>query len=197
MNTLNTQSNASIFETLEANENFRVELDLRRAVIELSNPVEANETIGAEKARLTMLNRVHRCKRFAKMKQLNDSALAIISSNTTPDKIETTAIYAVDKVIQTARFLSGESAVFGRGKNNTLMYLIRGIATHSPQLITREFAVNALTRYGQPFESADTQASSSCKALLALGCLDMLAPGKYQVNEKSKLMTLLLAEYSK
>lgn len=187
------QSTAEIFDALEMLNNFRAGLDLSRAAIELSDAVNANDNISAEKARLTMLNRVNRTKRFVKINKLSDVQLSIIAANSTPDKIESTAIYAVDKVIQASRFLSGESEIFGRGKNNTLLYLLRGIAVHAPQIITREFAVNTLTRYGQPHESADTQASSSCKALLALDCLVMIAPGRYIVNANSKLMSLMLS----
>jgi hypothetical protein len=183
------------FSTLENVNGFKAGLSLSQAAIELSALADANSNISAEKRRLTALNRVHRCKRFAKLQALNDNALFIVSSNTTADKIESTAIYAVDKVLQIAKFLSGDSSVFGRGRNNSLMYLVRGIAVKEPQLVDRDFAINSLTRYGQPHESADTQASSSCKALLALNCLDMLAPGKYVVNEKSELMKLLIAEY--
>lgn len=184
-----------VFEMLETVNGFKAGIDLSTACIQLSLLAPANDNISAEKRRLTALNRVHRCKRFTKLTALSDNALIIIASNTTADKIESTAIYAVDKVIQIAKFLSGDSAVFGRGKNNSLMYLLRGIAVNEPQLIDRQFAINSLTRYGQPFESADTQASSSCKALLALDCLIMLTAGKYVVNQNSGLMQLLLDEY--
>jgi len=143
-----------------------------------------------------MLNRLHRCKRFSKMALLSNDCLTIINGNTTPDKIESTAIYAVDKVIQLSRYLSGDIAVYGRGKNNSTMYLLQSVALNTPTYVTRDFAVNSLTRYGQPHESADTQASSSCKALLALDCLHMIKAGTYTVNVDSKLMTLLLSQYT-
>jgi hypothetical protein len=127
---------------------------------------------------------------------LNSDAITIINNNTTPDKIECCAIYAVDKVIQLSRFLSGDVAVYGRGKNNSTQYLLQSIALNSPAYVTRDFVVNSLTRYGQPHESADTQASSSCKALMTLGCLDMIKAGTYTVNTDSKLMSLLLAQYT-
>ena len=182
--------------TLESNNAFVASIELIKLAIEASNAVEANDVISAEKARLTMLNRLHRCKRFAKMALLNNDALTIINSNTTPLLIEKTAIYAVDKVMQLARYLTGETAVYGRGRNNSTMYLLQKIALELPAYVTRDFAVNALTRGGQPFESADTQASSSCKALLALNCLKMIKAGTYEVNTESKLMTLLLAQYT-
>lgn len=182
--------------TLESNNAFVASIELIKAAIVASDAVIANDTISSEKARLTMLNRLHRCKRFSKIAVLNNDAITIINGNTTPDKIETTAIYAVDKVIQIARFLSGDIAVYGRGKNNSTMYLLQSIALNTPAYVTRDFVVNSLTRYGQPHESADTQASSSCKALLALNCLTMIKAGTYQVNTDSKLMSLLLSQYT-
>lgn len=183
------------FDTLETIDGFKVSLDLSRAAIESSLLADANNNISSEKRRLTAINRVNRCKRFSKMQSLSTDALSLISNNTDAVKIESTAIYAVDKVIQIARFLTGDSSIFGRGKNNSLMYLVRGIAVNEPQMITKDFAVNSLTRYGQPYESADTQASSSCKALLALNCVTMQAAGRYTVNQDSELMKLLIAEY--
>lgn len=182
--------------TLENNNAFVASIELIKQAIIASDAVVANDTISADKARLTMLNRLHRCKRFNKMASLSNDCITIINGNTTPDKIETTAIYAVDKVIQLARFLSGDVAVYGRGRNNSTQYLLQSIALNSPAYVTRDFAVNSLTRYGQPHESADTQASSSCKALLALNCLTMIKAGTYQINTESKLMTLLLSQYT-
>jgi len=182
--------------TLESNNAFVASIELIKAAIIASDAVIANDTISADKARLTMLNRLHRCKRFSKMTSLSNDCLTIINGNTTPDKIESTAIYAVDKVIQIARFLSGEVAVYGRGKNNSTQYLLQSIALNTPSYVTRDFVVNSLTRYGQPHESADTQASSSCKALLALDCLTMIKAGTYEVNTDSKLMSLLLSQYT-
>lgn len=194
MKNLNNAKNAAeIFETLELIDGFKADIELSKAAIDMSAPVEASANISAEKARLTMINRVNRTKRFIKLNKLSDNALLIVAANSNADKIESTAIYAVDKVIQAARYLSGESEIFGRGRNNTLLYLLRGIAVHSPAIIDRQFAINTLTRYGQPHESADTQASSSCKALLALNCLNMIAPGRYTVNNESSLMQLMLA----
>lgn len=182
--------------TLENNNSFVASIELIKAAIIASDAVEANDVISADKARLTMLNRLHRCKRFSKIAALNNDCLTIINGNTTPVLIESTAIYAVDKVIQLSRFLSGDIAVYGRGKNNSTQYLLQKIALDMPSYITRDFAVNALTRGGQPHESADTQASSSCKALLALNCLTMIKAGTYTVNTDSKLMSLLLAQYT-
>lgn len=188
--------NAKQIATLESNNSFVASIELIKQAIEASNAVEANDVISSEKARLTMLNRLHRCKCFSKIAALSNDALTIVNGNTTPALIESTAIYAVDKVIQLSRFLSGDVAVYGRGRNNSTQYLLQKIALELPAYITRDFAVNALTRGGQPHESADTQASSSCKALLALGCLDMIKAGTYTVNEQSKLMTLLLSQYT-
>jgi hypothetical protein len=188
--------NKNQIATLESNNAFVASIELIKAAIVASAAVVANDTISADKARLTMLNRLHRCKRFSKIAALNNDAITIINNNTTPNKIESTAIYAVDKVIQIARYLSGDVAVYGRGKNNSTMYLLQSIALNSPAYVTRDFVVNSLTRYGQPHESADTQASSSCKALLALGCLDMIKAGTYTVNTDSKLMNLLLSQYT-
>jgi hypothetical protein len=188
--------NKNQIATLESNNAFVASIELIKAAIVASAAVVANDTISADKARLTMLNRLHRCKRFSKIAALNNDAITIINNNTTPNKIESTAIYAVDKVIQIARYLSGDVAVYGRGKNNSTMYLLQSIALNSPAYVTRDFVVNSLTRYGQPHESADTQASSSCKALLALDCLTMIKAGTYEVNTESKLMNLLLSQYT-
>ena len=182
--------------TLESNNSFVASIELIKAAIVASDAVVANDTISADKARLTMLNRLHRCKRFAKIAALSNDCLTIINGNTTPVLIESTAIYAVDKVIQLSRFLSGDIAVYGRGKNNSTQYLLQKIALDKPAYVTTQFAKTALTRGGQPHESADTQASSSCKALLALNCLTMIKAGTYQINTESKLMTLLLSQYT-
>jgi hypothetical protein len=188
--------NKNQIATLESNNAFVASIELIKAAIVASDAVVANDVISADKARLTMLNRLHRCKRFSKIAVLSNDAITIISNNTTPDKIESSAIYAVDKVIQIARYLSGEVAVYGRGKNNSTVYLLQSIALNNPSYVTRDFVVNSLTRYGQPHESADTQASSSCKALLALDCLTMIKAGTYTVNTDSKLMNLLLSQYT-
>lgn len=192
-----SNNNEAIFKTLELNDTFRANVDMSRAALAMNEPAQATALISAEKARLTNINRVNRDKRFKKIVSLHDGALNIIALNSNADTLEKTAIYSVDKVIQAARFLAGESAVFGRGKNNTLLYALRGIAKHEPAVIDTAFIVNSLMRYGQPAESAQTQASSSMRALLALNCVAMLTPGKYTVNKDSELMTLLLTEYAK
>ena len=188
----NTNNAANVFEMLENVNNFRVDIDLSRAAIELSQPVSGGHLITADKARLTMLNRVNRCKRFAKLNALNDAALSIISTNTTPVLIEKAAIYTVDKNIQLAKFLAGDETVFGRGKNNSLLYLISGIAKNTPSMLTNDLARQYTANGGQPLESVDTQAVSSCKALLVFNCLTMIKAGVCTLND-TPLMSLLLS----
>jgi len=184
------------FDTLENIDNFKADIALIQASIEMSAAVTANDIISADKARLTMINRQSRCKRLKKINNLSDTAINLVLSNSSADKLEKTAIYALDKVVQIAQFLTGNEAIFGRGKNNSLMYAIRGIAKNRPNTIDNRTVKSYLTRFGQPHESADTQTVSSCKALLSLNCLTMLKPGTYTVNYSSLLMQALIKTYS-
>jgi len=193
MKNLKTQN---AFDTLENIENFKADITLIRASIEMSAPVSANDIVSADKARLTMINRASRCKRLKKINKLTDIQVNLILSNSNPDKLEKTAIYALDKVVQIAQFLSGNAEIFGRGRNNSLMYAIRGIAKNKPDFVDNSTIKAYLTRFGQPFESADTQTVSSCKALLSLDCLTMLKAGHYTVNYKSTLLQALIKTYA-
>lgn len=186
------KTNDEVFEALEKISGFKADLDLIAFVIE-SNPLaSANEAVTAEKARLENINRASRIKRLKKFKSLSDTQLSIVSSNVPIDTLEVTAIYAQDKIAQLARFLSGDESVFGRGKNNTALYALRGLAVHSPQVADTAFFRNALERYGQPQSSSATQASSSAKALAAFGFLTECGRGKYAVNYGNKLLSSLL-----
>ena len=142
-----------------------------------------------------MLNRVNKTNRFKKINMLPDNALTVVAVNSSPDLIEMTAIYSLDKVAQISRFLAGNSGVFGHGCNNSLLYLLHAIDTKpvGSELTTSEMSklVNA---YGQPVESAQTQTSNGFGALKALNCVTG-SNGKYRVNANSQLMTELLSRF--
>lgn len=193
--TLSRLQTINVFDLVESVNAIKSEVDIVRAAILLSNPVEANEVISAEKARLTMINRSNRSKRLAKIVKLNDYQLALISANTSAEQIESTAIYAVDKIIQLAAFLTGNKAVFRNGKNNTLAFTLRAIAQSNGKTTTADIKV-ALEKAGQPDSSSQTQASSSLKALQTMNCLFNTGSGRYEVNGKSALMTSLLSMMS-
>jgi hypothetical protein len=184
--------NNEIFDNLEKIDGFKADLDFIRFAIESSEPVIGNDQIAAEKARLTMINRANRIKRLKKFESLPEPALLIVAKNVDSDKLEKTAIYAQDKIAQLARFMSGESSVFGRGRNNTALYTLRGIAAHGLKSV--KTADNALTlqRFGQPAESSQTQSSSSLKALEAFGFLTGRGRGVYDVNYNNELLNQLL-----
>jgi len=184
------------FDTLENIDAFKADITLIQASIEMSAAVTANDVISADKARLTMINRQSRCKRLKKINKLSDSQIDLILSNSSADKLEKTAIYALDKIVQIAQFLTGNAEIFGRGRNNSLMYAIRGIAKNTPDSLDNGIVKAYLTRFGQPHESADTQTVSTCKALLALDCVTMIKAGHYTVNYQSKLMQALIKTYA-
>lgn len=186
-------STKNVFETLETIASFKADIDVIQAGIEMSASVIANDRISADKARLTMINRNSRTKRMKKINRLSDAAVLILAANTTPDKVESTAIYAVDKLVQLSAFLSGDAAVFGSGRNNSIVYALRGLAKYRPQSINNDLIYGYLTRGGQPHESAATQTGSSCKALLAFDCVSMIKPGYYTVNYTPFLELLMKA----
>jgi len=188
---MKNQNLENIFSALENNAAFKADLDLIKASIELSAPVVASDNIASEKARLTMINRVNRVKRLKKFQSLHDSALSLIVSNTDSEDIESLAIYASDKLIQTARFMTGEREIFGRGKNNTLMYAIRGLYVHKPIVASTAFVRGQLERYGQPSSSSATQASSSCKALQALKIASPAGRGLYKIDYNNVILKAL------
>jgi len=191
-NTLNNNNATQAFEMLEKIDSFKADIALIAFSIESNPAAQANERITAEKARLENINRASRIKRLKKFNSLNDGALSIVASNVDADTLEKTAIYAQDKIAQLARFLSGSDDVFGRGRNNTALYALRGLAVHSPAIMTTAFLRGQLERYGQPVESSSTQASSSAKALAAFGFVTECGRGQYRVNYNNELLSALL-----
>ena len=192
MTTLNNNNASNAFDMLEKIDNFKADLSLIQFAIESNAPATANERITADKARLENINRASRIKRLKKFNALSDTALNVVAANVSPDTLEKTAIYAQDKIAQIARFLAGDSGVFGRGRNNTALYALRGIAVHSPKVVTTASLRASLERYGQPVESSSTQASSSAKALAAFGFITEVGRGQYAVNYDNKLLDELL-----
>lgn len=176
-----------IFETAAAIESLRIALDLAKFSIQDLPPVEANEILTAEKARLTNKNRVTHLKRLNKLQALPDNALTVlVGLNMNADNFESLAAYAKDKVCQFAAFIAGNTAVFGRGKNNTLLYALKALAVHEPQVYETADCRLSLERYGQPSSSSQTQASSSMKALECLNFVSGSGRGRYTPDYSNK-----------
>lgn len=181
----------AIFEAIESNSNFKADVALVQASIELSAPVSANDNISSEKARLTMINRASRLRRLKRFTALDSAAMQLIVNNTSVDDIESLAIYSQDKLIQVSKYITGSTSVFGRGRNNTLMYTLRGLYVHKYSTIDTAFVRGQLERYGQPSSSSATQASSSLKALQAFGIVKNIARGTYTVDYDNTLLKAL------
>lgn len=176
-------SHNDIFDNNAAIAELKTALDFAKFSIESLPAVEANEILTAEKARLTNKNRVTHLKRLNKLQALPDSALTVlVGLNMSADNFEGLAAYAKDKVVQFALFIAGNNSVFGRGKNNTLLYAFKAIAAHSPAIFETGACRAQLERYGQPSSSSQTQASSSMKALSCLNFAKEVGRGKYQIN---------------
>ena len=183
-----------IFKTIEAVENFKADIDLMRFCLASAVPVSGTALISAEKARLAMINRFNKDKRFKKLAQMSENQTAIVAANSTADLIEVCAIYSTDKIVQLSQFLTG-GAVYGAGKNNSLLYLIHAIDTYQSHAVLTTKELTALVNtYGQNLESSATQTSNGLTALKTLKCLNGGA-GKYRVNENSALMSELLTRF--